>query len=145
MLFKSILKCITLFMVFGLASGCASMQAASNKYPHNIVFQVTDDDPAKWKQVLSISKNVQQMLGQENVAIEIVVHSAGLNMVMLESEVGSSLTDAQNDGVVLVACAATMKRHKFTEKDLHQDVKVVPVGAVEIMQKQEAGWTYIRL
>jgi intracellular sulfur oxidation DsrE/DsrF family protein len=141
---KSILKFVALVWISSLATGYTSVQADEKK-THNIVFQVLDEDPGRWKQVLSISKNVQQLLGRGNVEIEIVVHSGGLNMVLLESEVGNSITDAQNDGIVFAACAATMKRHKFTEKDLHQDVKVVPIGAVEIMQKQEAGWTYIRL
>jgi len=38
-----------------------------------------------------------------------------------------------------------MKRDNFTAGDLVSGVKIVPIGSVEIMQKQEAGWSYIRL
>jgi intracellular sulfur oxidation DsrE/DsrF family protein len=144
---KFILKCAVpvLALMASLISGVTSVQAAEVKQAHHIVFQVLDDDPVKWVHVLGIAKNVQQYLGRDNVAIEIVVHSGGVYMVTRDSAVANSITAAQKNGIVFAVCEQTMKRDNFSQKDLHDGMKLVPIGAVEIMQKQEAGWSYLKL
>ena len=105
---------------------------------------MTDTDTAKWNQILNNANNVQQALGKENVMIEAVANGAGLNMLKLDSEVANRMTESVKNGVILAACGTTMKAMKVSEKDLHAGVKVVPAGIVEIMQKQEAGWSYLK-
>lgn len=144
MLARSILKFVVLAMLFSLITS-GGLQAAEDKKPHNLVIQVVDTDLGKWKQTLSIVKNLKKDMGTENLDIEIVAHGGGLKMIMKDSEVANLLADAQKDGVVLAACAATMKGQNVTGSDLYQGVKVVPFGAKEIMQKQEAGWSYLRM
>jgi len=124
----------------------ASNQAvAAEKKLHSIVFHVNENDPAKWNKILSIVHNVQQEMGPESVEAEIVVHGDGLYMVKAESEVANRLTEAQKEGVVLAACAVTLKRQHLTEQDLQPGVKIVPIGVVEVIRKQEAGWSYVKL
>jgi uncharacterized protein len=135
---------LALCVLAGTVSIAMAADATDNK-PHKIVFHVNENDPAKWNHVLSIAKNVQQALGKENVAIEVVAHGDGLNMLKMESEVANRMTEAQENGLVLAACAVTMKRQNVTEKDLHPGVKVVPIGVVEIVLKQESGWSYVKL
>lgn len=144
MLFKSLIKFAAVALFLTTAAGTAGVATAADKKPHNLVFHVTDNDPAKWNQILNNAKNVQQALGKENVAIEVVANGPGLNMFKMESEVANRMTEAQKEGVVLAACGTTMKALKVAEKDLHVGVKVVPAGIVEIMQKQEAGWVYVK-
>ena len=147
MIAKSIMKSWVpvLAMLGCLITGFTSVQAAEQKQAHHMVFQVLDDDPVKWVHALGIAKNVQQYLGKDKVSIEIVVHGGGIYMLTRDSAVASSVTAAQKNGIVFAVCEHTMKRDNFTEKDLHTGVKLVPIGAVEIMQKQEAGWTYLKL
>jgi len=130
-------------IVLGISAGSAL--AADTAKKHGVVFHVTDSDPAKWNQALNNAANLQKAMGKENMDIEIVVNGKGLDMMKFDSVVGSRMNDAMKNGVQLLACGATMKAAKVTEKDLHQGVKVVPGGVVEIMQKQEAGWTYIKI
>jgi len=144
MLFKTLLKFAAVAMALTLATGSANLAVAAEKGTHKIVFHVTDNDPAKWNQILNNANNVQQALGKENVSIEVVANGPGLNMLKFDSEVANRMTDAAKNGVVLAACGTTMKALKVSEKDLHAGVKVVPAGIVEIMQKQEAGWTYVK-
>jgi intracellular sulfur oxidation DsrE/DsrF family protein len=136
--------------MFIAAIACAALAlhfpaAAADKKPHNVVFHITDSDPVKWNQALNNSANLQKALGKENVAIEIVVNGPGLDMMKFDSVVAGRMTDALGNGVALLACGATMKAANVTEKDLHTGVKVVPAGVVEVMQKQEAGWSYIKI
>jgi len=62
-----------------LLAPIASAQAptAPADRPHKVVFQVRDADPAKWSLALNNARNVQQNLGHDKVAIEIVAHGPG--------------------------------------------------------------------
>ena len=143
-MFKSFMKYVSLALIVTLATSSVALAADTAK-KHGVVFQVTDNDPAKWNQALNNAANLQKAVGKENVDIEIVVNGAGLNMMMFDSVVANRMTTALDNGVHLLACGATMKAKKVAEKDLHAGVKVVPGGVVEIMKKHEAGWTYIKI
>lgn len=141
---KSLMKSAAVALILTLATGSATLAVAAEKKHHGVVMQVSDNNPALWNLTLNNAKNLQQALGKDNVDIEIVAYGPGLNMLKFESEVANRLTDAEKSGVTLVACGNTMKAQKVTEKDLHSGVKVVPGGVIEIMEKQEAGWAYIK-
>jgi intracellular sulfur oxidation DsrE/DsrF family protein len=138
--FKSMLAGL---FVFGISAGTVLAADAAKK--HGVVFHVTDSDPAKWNQALNNAANLQKAIGKDNMDIEIVVNGKGLDMMKFDSVAASRMTEATKNGVKLLACGATMKAANVTEKDLHEGVKVVPGGVVEIMQKQEAGWSYIKI
>jgi intracellular sulfur oxidation DsrE/DsrF family protein len=140
---KSFAKAATLTLALLLTAGSAALAADTAK-KHHVLFHVTEDDPVKWNQTLNNAGNLQQALGKGNVEIEIVANGPGLNMMKFETSVGNRMTDAMGNGVAIVACGATMKAAKLTEKDLFPGVKVVPGGVVEIMNRQEAGWSYIK-
>lgn len=115
------------------------------KEPQNrIVFQVSDNEPARWNLVLNNVKNLQKELGADNVKIEVVAYGPGINMFKIDSEVGSRLQEAADSGVKLAACGNTMKGAKLTMADMHPAVSQVPAGIVELMRKQQEGWAYIR-
>jgi len=122
----------------------ASMAADAVK-KHHVAFHVTDNDPVKWNQALNNSGNLQKNIGKENIEIEIVANGPGLSMFKLESEVGERMAEAVKNGVQLKACGQTMKAAKLTEKDLYPGVTTVPGGVIELMEKQEAGWSYLKI
>jgi len=137
---STVVRTVFAFLVaFALSAGTAL--AAGRQ---GVVIQMSDNDPAKWNLALNNARNIQQDLGKENVDVEIVAYGPGLNMLKFESEVGNRLAEASQAGVALLACGNTMKAQKVTEKDLHDGVKVVPSGVIEIMKKQQAGWAYIK-
>ena len=47
-------------------------------------------------------------------------------------------------GIKINACQNTLKAMKLTEKDIYPSVGFVPSGVVEIMQKQQQGWAYLK-
>lgn len=145
MFMRSMLKAVTLVAAFGLVTGSAALQAASVKKAHNMVVQVVDNAPDRWAQTLSIVKNLKNDMGTDNLEIEIVAHGAGLKMIHMESELAKKVAEVQKQGVAFSACAASMKGQKLTEKDLLDGVKVVPFGAKRIMERQEQGWSYLRM
>ena len=62
-----------------------SKKSAAGK--QRVIFQVSDNDPARWQLALNNAQNVQADLGKVNVEIEIVAYGPGLNMLKAESAV----------------------------------------------------------
>ena len=109
-----------------------------------VVIQVSDNDPAKWEAALINAKNVRKEFPQEKMAIEIVAYGPGLEMFKNTSSVKSRLDEATQAGVKLLACGNTMKMTNTAKSELVPAVDVVKAGVVEIMQKQQQGYSYIR-
>jgi intracellular sulfur oxidation DsrE/DsrF family protein len=123
----------------------AGEKAAAAPLPKNkVVIQVSESDPKSWNLALNNARNVQDALGAENVAIEIVVYGPGIGMLKKDSAVGTRVGDARNKGVTVVACENTMKGQKLTYDDMLSTIGYVPAGVIEIMEKQQQGWAYIR-
>jgi uncharacterized protein len=126
-----------------LAAPDARAQTAST--PHNrVVMQVSDNDPGKWNLALNNARNLQSDLGAANVEVEIVVYGPGIGMLKAESVVGNRIGEALGQGVKVAACENTMRGQKLTKADMLNGIGYVPAGVVEIMQKQQQGWAYLR-
>ena len=120
--------------------------AAETPQKQKIVLQVSDNNPASWNQALNLAANIMLMMGKENVEVEIVAFGQGMGMLKFDSEVGSRLKQAAENGVALRACGVTMKKMKLSEADLYPDsgIKVVSSGMLEIMKQTPAGGFHIR-
>ncbi len=124
--------------------GLSTAAVAADQPKNKVVIQVSDSDPKNWNLALNNAKNVQVDLGAENVAIEIVVYGPGIGMLKKDSAVGKRVEDARAGGIGVVACENTMKAQKLTYDDMLPKIGYVPAGVVEIMQKQQQGWAYVR-
>ncbi len=138
--------CLVGAFLFGGASAALADAAASASAPakNRLVIQVSDADPKKWNLALNNAKNVQNDLGAENVEIEIVVYGPGIGMLTKNSEVGARVADSRDKGMTVVACENTMHAQKLGYDDMLPKIGYVPAGVVEIMQKQQQGWAYVR-
>lgn len=111
---------------------------------YRVVFQVSDNDPAKWNLALNNARNVQQDLGKENVQIEIVAYGPGLGMLKAESPVAGGLAGAMDSNVRLLACENTMTNTKLDKADMYGGIAYVHAGVTHIMKRQREGWAYIK-
>jgi intracellular sulfur oxidation DsrE/DsrF family protein len=138
------------YVVLAVLSACwlapaAGVAADTAVAPlHKVIFQVSDDDPAKWNLVLNNARNIQQDVGKDNVDIEVVAYGPGLGMLKLESPVTARVAEAIGKGVKLMACENTMHGRKLTKVDMLPDIGYVKAGVVELMVKQQQGYAYIR-
>jgi len=126
---------------FAAAAPAQSPQASARS---KVVLQVSDSDPAKWNLALNNAKNIQTDLAAPNVDIEIVAYGPGIGMLKADSVVGNRVDEAIAAGVKVVACENTMRAQKLTQTDMLNKISYVQAGVVEIMQKQQQGWAYIR-
>ena len=139
----SIMAFAVVASVATLASANAAAQASTT--PKNrVVMQVSDADPGKWNLALNNARNLQADLGAGNVAIEIVAYGPGIGMLKSDSVVATRIGEALGQGVKLEACENTMRGQKLTKADMIDGIDYVSAGVVEIMQKQQQGWAYLR-
>jgi intracellular sulfur oxidation DsrE/DsrF family protein len=132
------------FAGFGTNDARADAAAPTAAAHNRIVIQVSDADPAKWNLALNNARNLQADLGARNIEIEIVAYGPGIGMLKAESPVGNRIGDALGAGVKVAACENTMRGQKLTRDDMLSGLDYVGAGVVEIMQRQQQGWSYLR-
>jgi len=124
-------------------AACAQGQPGAAQ-KSRVVIQVSDPEPAKWNLALNNARNIQTDLGAANVDIEIVAYGPGIGMLKADSVVGNRVDEAGKAGVKIVACENTMRAQKLTQGDMLTGIGYIPAGVVELMQRQQQGWAYIR-
>lgn len=127
-----------------LPTGAHAQASIGDKTKNKVVFQVTDNDPGKWGLALNNAGNVQAEIGPDDVDLEIVVYGPGIAMLKGGSPMAQRISAALKAGVKVVACENTMKAQHLTHADMLSDIGYVPAGVVELMQKQQQGYAYIR-
>ena len=128
-----------LFMLGGAGSALAGGPT------HHLIIQVSDDNPRTMKIALNNAMNVVKALGQDNVEVEIVAYGPGLKLLLNQNKAfRDRVQSLQFYGIRFVACKNTMNKMKVTKKDLVSGVTVVQAGVLEIMTKEEQGWSYVR-
>ena len=138
---------VALFFVGGMQHSLAADQPGAGQAQakrNKVIFSVTDNDAGKWNLVLSNAASVQQNIGAENIDVEVVVWGPGINMLKLESVAGNQVNGLTTKGIKIVACETTMHALKLAPQDMLASAGYVPGGVIELMQKQQQGWAYIR-
>mgnify|MGYP000845976220 CR=1 FL=1 len=143
---RTLIRFIAASLVGIVAATSALAQAKLDKasQPAKLVIQVSDADPAKWSLALNNAKNVQEELGAKNVEIEIVAYGPGIGMLKKDAVTSGRVEEASLAGIKVVACENTIRNLKLTRADIHSAASYANSGVVEIMQKQAAGWSYVR-
>jgi intracellular sulfur oxidation DsrE/DsrF family protein len=118
--------------------------AAAQTTKNRALFQVTDNDPARWAMILNNMRNLRDGVGGEPVEIELVAYGPGIFMLKADSSVKDRIAGAIKSGVAVNGCQNTMSGMKLTPADMLPEIGYVPAGVVEVMRKQQQGWAYIR-
>lgn len=144
--------CAALALVCVLTS--SPVQAASDGFAHHVVIHVDDNDKAKMNLALNNAANVTKYYearGQK-VQIEIVAYGPGLHMLRTDTSPVSARLETfsmEYEHIGFAACGNTVKGMTKKEGKPPQlvqldNVNVVPSGVVQIMERQDQGWHYIR-
>ena len=109
-----------------------------------IVFQVSDAEVGKWNLTLNNVRNVQTELPDDAPEIEVVVYGPGIGMLKGDSPIAARIAETLKNGVKIVACENTMKNMKLVYADMLPNIGYVPAGVVELAQRQQQGFAYIK-
>lgn len=120
----------------------ANVNAQGNQ--HKIVFDFASSDTADQSGIIRQINNVLRNSPGTNV--EVVFHGKAIfNLVKSTTAFKDKLDDlVNNKGVILAACNNSMLRYNVVKEDLIPVAIVVPVAILELADKQEKGWSYIR-
>jgi len=132
---KYILLVITLVLTFNISA---------QENPVKIVFDVTSSDVNVHQAAVRHVKMMSRAYPDSE--FEVVMYSGSIDMVLKDkSSVAEDMEElAKNDNISFVVCQGTMKRHKISEDQIIPGVKQVPDGILEIINKQQEGWGYIK-
>ena len=132
------------FVAAALAPSIVSAQTKAGASKNKIVFQMSDNDPARWNLALNNMRNVQVELVDDDVELELVAYGPGIGMLKADSPVAKGVAEALKNGARVVACENTMKGQKLGYADMLPNIGYAPSGVVELMRKQQQGYAYIR-
>ena len=110
---------------------------------HKIVFQLTVNDTLAHKALMKQLGNILSVA--PDTKIEIVCHGPGLEMLQVgKSKVAEKVAAFAVKGVDFRACEFSMKERKVDKSQILPSAGFVEAGIIEIVSKQEKGWSYIK-
>jgi intracellular sulfur oxidation DsrE/DsrF family protein len=114
-------------------------------HPRKIVLSLSERDPLRVTEVIGNVGNIQRFYGADEVQLALVVYGPGVHALLRdESQVADRIAGLIAIGVEVEACQATLTTLNKDAKDLLPGVRVIPNGIPEIVERQVAGWIYVR-
>jgi len=135
------------FWLMAVVLSLASLSAvAAEQVKHRLLIQVSEDSIERLMAALNAAKFVQAQYGAPNVEIEIVVFGPGVQTLKYYAPkpVPDRVKQEKYNGIRILVCDYSMRAAKLRPSDMLREVSYVPSGVVEIMEKEQLGWSYIR-
>jgi intracellular sulfur oxidation DsrE/DsrF family protein len=114
------------------------------KNEHRIVFQLTSGDTLVHKQLMKQLSNISSV--SPTTKIEVVCHGAGLDLITKGKTIVKDKVQAHAaKGIQFNACEFSLKERKVERSLILEGMGFVPAGIIEIVKRQEEGWSYIKV
>jgi len=111
--------------------------------PRKIVMQLTSADTIVHKMLVKQLNNILSVA--PDTRIEVVCRGPGLSLLVQDkTTVSKQIESAALKSVDFVACSFSMKERNVKKEELLQLAKIVEAGIIEIVDKQNLGWAYIK-
>ena len=109
----------------------------------NVVFHV--DETEKWELALANTHNLLTGIEAEGSQVEILVNGKAVEIFSsLDEKTLRTMKILFERGVKFLACRNSLKSHGIDEKALPGFFEVVPIGVLELTEKQLRGFAYIK-
>lgn len=115
----------------------------AKKAVHKIIFQITTEDTLAQKALMKQLNNILTLA--PDTKLEVVCHGPGLNMLVTSKTiVQDKIAQMKKKGVEFVACEFSMSERNVPKEIIIAEAGFVKGGIIEIVTKQEEGWSYIK-
>ena len=132
-------------MVGGASVGAFSDPQPTLNHPRKIVLSLSERDPERVNEVIGNVGNIQRYYGADNATIALIVFGPGVHALLAgESTVKPRIAGLIAIGIQIFACQATLDSLHKTKADLLPGVGIVPNGIPAIVEREVAGWTYVK-
>lgn len=139
---KYLFTCILILTTTLLSNAQQNPGIVDNKV-HKIVMQFTMGDSLEQVAIIGQVGNI--LAAWPRAKIEVVCHSSGLDLLTTtKSKVGKTVAELSTQGVIFAACNNTMRKRNLKKEDMLPVSVVVPSAMIELVRKQEEGWSYLK-
>lgn len=128
--------------------GVEELHFPGDEPAHKVVYQFNHAELGYQDHVIFSVGEMLRKYG-DNIKIVVVAFAEGIHILgkhpgrEVKEEIRMRISSLAHYGVEFHACGNTMKSLNWTEKDLVDFAKVVQVGAADLMELQEQGYSYI--
>lgn len=112
-----------------------------------VVFQITSGEQDAQLSMLGQLNNLLKYSDdkQTRIAVEVVVHGHAWNLLLAD---GNPLSERvrvlHGRSISFIICQNTLNSRQLQPGQLLPFVKVVPAAIAHLIERQQAGWAYIR-
>lgn len=139
----------TALLVLALLTLPAAVAAEADAPKHRVVYQCSESGTAAYGSLLFSIAQLKEKFGDD---IHVVVTCLGPGIHLLAKQPRQEVPENAYDkmvyldlaGVEFHACGNTMWAMGWSAADMHDFVKVVPIGAEDLMLLQERGYAYLK-
>jgi hypothetical protein len=124
---------------------CVGLSAEPPAHAHHVVFVLTSPDHDDWQTAMVLADHFLAGVKPEPADVEILAYGGGIDTLKKGSPTAQTIANLEKQGVHFVACESAMRTHHIEKADLLPGVTSVPSGVVELVEKQEAGWSYVKV
>jgi len=131
-------------IIGGLNAQTKGKSKLKSKKQHKIVFQMVSSDTSDHNTLVRQLFNIQKLA--PGTLLEVVCHGPGINFIhkdksLVLDKLAELVTISKVD---FVACEFTMQQKNIKREQLMDKCRTVPGGILEIVDKQDKGWRYIK-
>jgi intracellular sulfur oxidation DsrE/DsrF family protein len=110
--------------------------------PHRFMMEFVAADSANQARLFKQIDNIKREIPE--IEIRIVVHGPAIFMLQKGGKFREEILKKVGEGVVFAACRNSLVARNLPEDSILPEASIVPSALVDIMLKQEEGWSYIK-
>ncbi len=134
----------TVVLAVAMAAMLCVLPMRAQTKAHRVLFALTSSDEADWQLTLNNVRNLISGLSPEPIEIEIVAYGPGVAFLKKDGPDAGDIQKLESSHVRFIACGNALRKQHLEASDLVAGSEVVSAGIVEVVRKQEQGWTYIQ-
>lgn len=135
-------NCMKHYKILYIFLLCVIFSATSHAQ-HKIIWEMPAGDTAQQRVLFNQLNNV--LNEAPDTKIEVVFHSAAVFALLKDTGYFKpQITALYKKGVSFAVCNNSLKKRNISPDRVIPGVIIVPVAILELVQKQEEGWAYIK-
>lgn len=109
-----------------------------------VIFHI--DELSKWNLLLKNVQNLMQAAAADSLQIEVLANAEAVRFYKNDFSDNTLpvMQNLSNRGVRFAACNNALKGLGIAQEQLAPFVSIVPAGVLELIEKQAAGYAYIK-
>lgn len=118
------------------------MQGGVNVAKVKALFHI--DEKEKWSLLLINVRNLLLSCEKEDLEIEVMANADAVEAYTEDFELSNVMRKQNAKEIRFVACDNAIKAHNMKREEILDFVELVPVGVLEIVERQQEGFAYIK-